>query len=766
MLAQIRPRSYHEYLALPIFGPILDGFTDWLKKRGYTLGTITNQLKDCRKISAFCLALGVQTLEELTADHLDKAKAHFRQRWPACAGAVRQLQFFLIEQHGLIPAMSETLPMTPTALIVQSYEHHLVDTKGLQPSTVRAHSAYIARFLEFVGVNGASSLATLRLADVDRFVAHCSTTLNRYSLQHVVAYLRAFLRFEHGRGNLPNPLHELIDSPRLYRLEKLPHVLPWTTVTKLLDVIDRTTAQGARNYAMLLLCATYGLRACEIVALRLEDIHWRQGQLIIHQSKTDNPLVLPLNDTVANALIDYLKNFRPTQAMRQLFLRIRAPHGALKPTAFADVFGWAIRRSGLDLPYRNAHCLRHSYAVHLLRQGVSVKGIGDVLGHRDQESTCVYLRLAVDDLRKVALELPPCSSKVPIEITNDVLQGIPRIRLVKAKGAPLPEGGLAKAVNGFLAHHHALGKAYLREERVLSNFAVFVMNWGIDSIGQLTGECFNQWSESLDHLAPVERRNRMRIVRNFCLYHRRIGSVGHIPDLLTFPLGSSQFCPHILSADDIACILAAAKQLPARGNSPLRPEVVHLAVTLLFTAGLRRGELLRLTLDDIDQVESVLAIRATKFHKSRLVALSQSAVQVLQDFLALRAARGGPMAGESPLIWPTFKDNKGKFYSGTSLRRNWRLLCASQGILSANKLPPRLHDLRHSFAVNSLLHSYETGADLLAQLPRLSTYMGHVSIASTQHYLHFIEPLRDVVSQRFEDQYGSLITAQSGEGGS
>lgn len=763
MLAQIRPRSYLEYLALPIFGPILDGFTDWSQRRGYSLGTIRNQLKDCRRIAAFCQALCIGSLQELTDEHLNNAWEHFRHKRPDCAGTVRQMQTFLGEQHGLSRAVSEPTPVSGTALALQAYEQHLVDTKGLQASSARAHLSYITRFLDFIGVDSAITLGALRLADVDRFVSHCSTTLNRYSLQHVVAYLRAFLRFEHGRGNLPDPLHEQIDSPRLYRLEKLPRALPWTTVTKLLDTVDRTRPQGARNYAMLLLCATYGLRACEIVALRLEDIRWRQGQLIIRQSKTDNPLALPMTDAVANALIDYLKNFRPAQTMRQVFLRVRAPLGALKPTAFGDVFRSVIRGSGLDLPYENAHCLRHSYAVHLLRKGVSLKGIGDVLGHRDPESTCVYLRLAVDDLRGVALAVPECTSTELIKITHDALQDIPRIRPVKPGfSAPQP-GGLTSETSAFLAHHHALGKAYKREERVLLGFAAFAIGQGIDSAGQLTGECFNRWSETLDHLTPTDQRNRMRIVRNFCVYHQRHGSGGHIPDLLTFPAASSQFRPHILSIDDIARILSAAKQLPAVSNSPLRPEVIHLAIVLLFTTGLRRGELLRLTLDDIDHAQSLLAIRATKFHKNRLVPLSPSAAQVLQDFLALRAARGGPMAGESPLIWPTLQDSKGKIYTGTSLRRNWRLLCASLDIMSANKVPPRIHDLRHSYAVNTLLHGYETGADLMAFLPRLSTYMGHVSIASTQHYLHLIEPLRDAVSQRFEDQYGTLITRQDRE---
>lgn len=109
---------------------------------------------------------------------------------------------------------------------------------------------------------------------------------------------------------------------------------------------------------------------------------------------------------MGGSLIEYLRRARPTSTLRRLFLRCRAPAGVLKPTAITEAFqGW-VRRSGLPIPFHGPHCLRHSYAVHLLRQGVSLKAIGDLLGHKNAESTCAYIRLAVEDLRGVALPLP------------------------------------------------------------------------------------------------------------------------------------------------------------------------------------------------------------------------------------------------------------------------------------------------------------------------------------------------------------------------
>jgi site-specific recombinase XerD len=222
-------------------------------------------------------------------------------------------------------------------------------------------------------------------------------------------------------GEIPVGLEWQIDTPRVYRGEQLPRALPWETVRGLLKTIDRTTAMGRRDYAILLLIATYGLRACEIVALTLDDVEWRAGRLRIPQQKTRGALWLPLTDEVGAALLDYLRRGRPVLGVRRqrvrfhgdppptcrhLFLRQRTPTRALKPTAVSMIFQHWSTRSGLRIPFWGVHCLRHSYAVYLLRSGLPLKTIGDLLGHRRLESTCVYIRLGVEDLREVALNPP------------------------------------------------------------------------------------------------------------------------------------------------------------------------------------------------------------------------------------------------------------------------------------------------------------------------------------------------------------------------
>jgi integrase len=162
---------------------------------------------------------------------------------------------------------------------------------------------------------------------------------------------------------------------------------------------------------MFLLIAAYGLRGCEIASLKLTDINWRAGEVNIHQSKNRQVLRFPLTDPVAEALVVYLRNGRPPSTCREIFLTAHAPILPIKRQSVGYAFRFRVKRSGVDIPFRGVHCLRHSYAVHLLRQGASLKGIGDLLGHRSTESTCVYLRLDLDDLREVALPLPALSAE-------------------------------------------------------------------------------------------------------------------------------------------------------------------------------------------------------------------------------------------------------------------------------------------------------------------------------------------------------------------
>jgi integrase/recombinase XerD len=756
MIALLRPKSHTKYLALPIVGPILDEFTTWSRNRGFTTGTMRNQLRDARLIDAYFQQTGTQRLEEMSQSSFEAAWEYYRDLRPDVAGTIRQMECFLKEKERLDPA--PTRPKTPVDTELDLFSDRLRRVRGLELSTIRSHERYLKEFLGHIGYHeNREALAMLTIRTVEDFIQICSKRLNRYSLQHVIGYLRAFLRFQHEKSVVHQPLHTMIDTPRIYRLERLPRHLPWETVKQLLASIDTTSPYGLRDYTILFLVATYGLRSCEVVSLTLDDINWRTGAIRIPQRKTAQELILPLTDAAGDVLVRYLKESRPNLAYRQLFLRVRAPLGTLKPTAVTEAFQLRVRLSGLDIPYHGPHCLRHSYATHLLRQGASVKAIGDLLGHRDAESTCVYLRLATEELRTVALPVPEEHRNEPsIIISPGACHSKENKKGVSRQVNRFIPSFLATEIETYLQLKRSLGRDYSREAAVLHNFGGFIGE-SHPSSRDLNGEMFIAWSAGLERLSPTVRRHYMRTIRNFCLYRQRSHCDSFVPDPLTFPANHQSLRPHILSESDIARLLDATHSLQPSANSPLRSEDLHIGILLLFTAGLRRSELLHLTLGDFNSEEGTLLIRSTKFHKSRILPLSPSVNAELAAYLALRNERRFPMAASSPLIWNRHGSLEGRGYTGTGFAQNWSLLCTALQIFTDKGKPPRIHDIRHSFAVNTLRQCYIRGQDAQAMLPVLSTYMGHVSVVSTHHYLSFVEEIRSEASERFHQRYGQLL---------
>jgi len=405
MLQELYPNAYRRYLALPLLGAVLDDFDSWLLAQGYRWNTRQPYIHQTTRIDNYLRKRGRHNLSELTPEDLHRCWIWYHPRNAHTAGAVRVLQRFL-EHMGLLPK-PVAAPRTRSDQYLDSYRAYLEDIRGFAPKSIQAHLSTVSQFLEHLMREQAPlQLADLAVNDIEDFVITHGKKQGRATVQHIIAHLRGFLRFLAVEGEAPPGLDAQIDTPRVYRQEQLPRALPWETVWAFLSSIDREAPRGLRDYTMFFLMATYGLRNCDITDLTLNDIHWSAGEIRLVQRKTGHPLVLPLTDAVGSVLLHYLRNGRAHSAYRQLFLRAVAPIGPLGRTAVTDAFRAQVKRSGLTIPFRGSHCLRHSYAIHLLRQGTSIKTIGDLLGHRTAESTSVYLRLAIDDLREVGLPVP------------------------------------------------------------------------------------------------------------------------------------------------------------------------------------------------------------------------------------------------------------------------------------------------------------------------------------------------------------------------
>ena len=314
---------------------------------------------------------------------------------------------------------------------------------------------------------------------------------------------------------------------------------------------------------------------------------------------------------------------------------------------------------------------------------------------------------------------------------------------------------LAPVFSRYVDLKRALGRRFDLPSRTLQSLDRFLHNQSA-KYPDLNAAAFQAWCHTYEHVASGVRRVRMLEVCSFCLYRRRTEPQCFVPDSSSFPTYHQRLKPYIFSEDEVAKLLRAASGLKRDASSPVRPETIRLAIALLFTTGIRRGELLALKLGDYNRRESTLHIRETKFYKSRLLPLNDSIADEMDHCLRARTHRKLPVSSDTALIWNAAWG--GGAYSGTSLRLCLRPLLQKCGIVNSKGKLPRIHDLRHSFAVNALLRWYRAGVDVEVKLPLLATYLGHGSAVSTHYYLHFIEPLRTAASERFANHYGELVS--------
>lgn len=292
--------------------------------------------------------------------------------------------------------------------LVSGYDAWMVELRGLAASTrehARDEAGLLLRWLR----DRRTTLDLLSVADLDAYIAARSATMRRTSKVTMISTLRGVLRYLYGRGLMRVDLAGAVEGPPIYALEGIPSTIKRLDIDRAIEAARGDhTPLGRRDYAILMLLSTYGLRAGEIARLCLPDIDWRHERLRIRHVKTGACSELPLLRGPADAVLDYLKHARPETTFREVFLRSLAPYRPLcRGGAIYATVGRRLQAVDVSLTgKRGAHVFRHSRAASLLSDGVPIKVIGDVLGHRSERSTAVYLKLATADLRAVALDLP------------------------------------------------------------------------------------------------------------------------------------------------------------------------------------------------------------------------------------------------------------------------------------------------------------------------------------------------------------------------
>ena len=302
---------------------------------------------------------------------------------------------------------ARAVPQSASPLLAQ-YLDFLRDQQGVSQATIVIRRLAVRRFLRFIGRRVTpSQLRQLGAKRIHDYIIRHSSGLTRASRKHLTSSLRSFLRFAHVRGYLPHDLVDAVPVLATWRLAHLPRGLSWEQVQLLLKAPDRRTAVGRRDYAMLRLVATYGVRIGQVTALTRHDIHWHEQTIAFAPSKGGKPLKFPLEKSVAQALLAYLRRDRGPAPFDEVFLTIR---GARRPLGVNNHLGSALKtyyqRAGIRALAIGTHAIRHAVATRLIERGASIKTIADLLGHRHIGTTYIYTKVDLTQLRTLAGQWP------------------------------------------------------------------------------------------------------------------------------------------------------------------------------------------------------------------------------------------------------------------------------------------------------------------------------------------------------------------------
>lgn len=387
--------------------PFVGDYIALLCGQGYRARTVRGHLCLLAKLNDWLIRrkFSLADLDEAVLERF--GKRHLCRR-KSLAGELSVLLRLLelLRRAGVTPP-AKLDPPAPARCLADRYRRFLREERGCAEWTVRNYARHIDRFLAALFAARKVDFSRVRAREVVAFVQRDAREHSRAHTQQVVTALRSFLRWLHYRGHLGSDLSSAVPNVAHWRMTALPRHLPAGAVQRVLEACARTSAVGRRNYAILLLLARLGLRAGEIVALRLEDIDWVEARLLVRSKKGGGCARLPLPAEVGAAIAHYLESGRPRCFCRNVFVRAVAPHVALSGSpVIAVMVMLALKKAGVSAPHTGAHVFRHSLATEMLRQGASLQEIGQVLRHKDPDTTAIYAKVDLGALRRLAVAWP------------------------------------------------------------------------------------------------------------------------------------------------------------------------------------------------------------------------------------------------------------------------------------------------------------------------------------------------------------------------
>lgn len=399
-------------LSRPPEGPLaahIVAFAKSVGDQGYGSYSLKRQVRIAAGFSRWLKQRGI-AVHDICVDHPGLYLRYRARQVLICDGdhaALAHLIDFL-RRDGVIPAEKRSAArLTGVERCTQAYEHYLREARALARATIINYVPFVRDFLKGCFSDGRVTLGRLRAADVVRFVQRQVPLLHRKRAKLMTSALRSFLRYARYCGDVTLDLAAAVPVVPNWSMPSIPRGIATDQVQQLLASIDRSTAIGRRDYAILLLLARLGLRSGEVASLELDDIDWNIGQLTVH-GKSGQRSELPLSTEVGQAIAAYLQRGRPhCTTCRRVFLRAKAPISGFRgQSGVGSLVRHALLRAGINAPTQGAHQFRHGLATEMLRQGASLGEIGDLLGHRQPQTTKIYTKVDLNALRTLAMPWP------------------------------------------------------------------------------------------------------------------------------------------------------------------------------------------------------------------------------------------------------------------------------------------------------------------------------------------------------------------------
>jgi len=388
--AELLKAHYKEERIISHFEPIWAALESYMSKRN---------------IDSFDMKIGVNFLED---EYGITAFENLNSSQGAKVRAVNVLGEYQL--HGFILSKRRKIGKEYYHVIEGAFQKFIDSRRrfGISESTLTANELYLSRFSEYLAKQKLKNISNLTSEHVLGFV----NSLAGYSKETInctLCSLRVLLRFLHEENILQENLSHVVPKIKIDKTSRIPSAYSREEVQKMLNSVDRGNPKGKRDYAMLLLAAKLGMRAGDICNLRFENIKWDKNEIVLVQEKTSAKTILPLLPEVGSAIIDYLQYGRPTSESNYVFSRHYCPIGPLAPPTLHSIVWQYIKLAKITVPEgkkHGPHALRHSLASALLEENIGLPTIAEVLGHRSTETTAIYLKIGINQLRQCALNVP------------------------------------------------------------------------------------------------------------------------------------------------------------------------------------------------------------------------------------------------------------------------------------------------------------------------------------------------------------------------